>query len=854
LPEIFVSDPDRLARFRREAQILASLNHPNIAAIYGLEDNAGVQALVLELIEGPTLEDLVAQGPIAIDQAITIAKQIADAFEAAHESGIVHRDLKPANVKIRSDGVVKVLDFGLAKVLEPAITRPPTVLASESPTLGMPVATRFGVILGTAPYMSPEQAKGAPVDKRADIWAFGCVLYEMLTGGRAFTGADVSDVLGRVLTEEPDWTALPAGSVRRLVRRCLEKEPKRRLRDIGDARLDLLSQQDMDQVEVAIPGWSRGKRGIIWAVAMTMLVSVAIAFALFNVLRGTFEQRVVKLQLAHPPGWEFDSVSVSPDSRNFAFTAVDSSGKSQLWVRPFDSVVARPFSETEGARDPFWSPDGRFIAFFTADKLRRIGVTGGAPQTICTLPEAQGGTRGGSWGRGGVILFANWPFHPAPLYLVSENGGEPRQVTPIEQFTAPPHRWWPSFLPDGRHFLYFALNNVDPDRTGIYLTSLDAMEARLLVRTDTSAAYAHGDHQSGHLLFVREGSLLAQPFDLGRLESTGPAVPIAERAGVNLSAHRSKFSVSETGVLLYGTGVGKGRLRWVDRMGHSADAVASPGVYIDMRLSPDGLRVAAQREDRGKADLFLIDLIRRTDDRFTFEPTYYGAPVWMRDASRLTFFSIRDARWGIWEKASNGTGAESLLFGADNDLVPLDWSPDGRSLVMVELASDTGADLWVLTRGRNGEEPRREPFARTRADESSARFSPDGRWIVYSSNPSGRYEIYVRPFPGADPGPGGTLISTDGGVEPTWPRGGKEIFYVRPDNMLMAVEVKMGATLQVGVPRPLFPIRRMGVRGYDVTSDGNRFLVATPIDESDPSLVTVVMNWSEELKRNPSSR
>ena len=422
----------------------------------------------------------------------------------------------------------------------------------------------------------------------------------------------------------------------------------------------------------------------------------------------------------------------------------------------------------------------------------------------------------------------------------------------LEAFSNPAFRYWPSFMPDGRHFLYWAFNLVDPDRTGIYLGSLDAPDARLLVRADTAAAYARDAARgTGYVLFVRERTLMAQAFDPRRLEMTGDAVPIAQRVGVGLSTYRSKFSTSENGVLVYGAGSGTSQLLWFDRTGTPLGSLGPPGTHIDFRISPDGHRVAAQREvEPGRTHIFLLELARGMSVRFTFEPTNHSAPVWAPDGSRLTFFKVRDGRWSIWEKASSGAGAQRLLLSTSNDLVPNDWSPDGKFLLYSERAPDTRADLWVLAaRGVGSDQPRGTPFVRTQWDEHVARFSPDGRWVVYQSNQSGRDEIYVRKFPAVDSGPGGKLISTDGGIQPRWPRRGKEIFYIGSDNMLMAVDVRSGATIEVGVPRPLFPTRPVGVGRYDVTADGQRFLVATPTDEAVSAPVTVVLNWFGEVRR-----
>jgi Tol biopolymer transport system component len=458
---------------------------------------------------------------------------------------------------------------------------------------------------------------------------------------------------------------------------------------------------------------------------------------------------------------------------------------------------------------------------------------------------------GGAWSADGVIIFAIWPLGPAPLYQVSDAGGEPRQVLTVEGFSDRGQRRSPAFLPDGRHFLYLGISDAQTDLTGIYLSSLDNSEAQLLVRADSFAAYAlDKTHDKGYLVFVREGTLQAQPFDLSHLTTIGDAVSLTERVGVDQNL-RSKLSVSDNGVLVYGTGSGS-ELHWFDRKGSSLGALGPQGSHIDFRISPDGLRVADQRDtETGRADIYLLDLERGTSERITFQQTYYAAPVWTPNSSNLTFFSTREGRWSIWEKATNGMGVERQLLRSENDLVPNDWSADGRILLYTEITLETGWDLWFLTReGDPANEPRLTPFISTPANENFARFSPDGKWVVYSSNQSGRYEIYVRPFPADDTRSVGKLISTHGGSEPRWPRGGEEIFYIDPNDMLMAVKVTTGETVEAGVPNALFLTRPVGaVLRYDVTSDGERFLVATPTDDTVSAPVTVVLNWFAELDR-----
>jgi hypothetical protein len=563
ISDAFALDPDRLARFKREAQVLASLNHPNIAAIH---------ALVLELVEGPTLADRIAQGPIPLDDALSIARQIADALEAAHEHGIVHRDLKPANIKLRPDGTVKVLDFGLAKAMHPA----PTSDVSQSPTITSPAMTRMGVILGTAAYMSPEQAKGRPADKRSDIWAFGCVLYEMLTAKRPFDGEDVSDTLAFILTKDPDWSALPPSTpaaVRRLLRRCLDKSAKERLRDISDARLEikeaLTAPPGEATVATSAPVKAR-RTARVWpaTAAALLLTTLAFAAAVVYLIRSTGNEAVVRFTVSPPEKTAFSfsvagaggsvafNSAISPDGRKMIFTIQDAAGKVLLWVRPVDSLAAQPLPGTDDPTLPFWSPDSRFVGFFAGGKLKKIDVTGGPPLTLCDAPSA----RGGAWNRDGVIVFA--PSITSPLSRVSAAGSEPVAVTKLQ--SGQTYHRSPSFLPDGRHFVYLARG----ESPGVFVSSLDSTDATRLLSADTQASYT----PPGYLLFVRQGTLLAQPFYANKLQLAGEPFPVAERVVADTASGLAAFSVSENGALTYRTGSttttgDDWQMAWLDRQG-----------------------------------------------------------------------------------------------------------------------------------------------------------------------------------------------------------------------------------------------------------------------------------------------
>ena len=833
LPEAFARDPERLARFEREARLLAALNHANIAAIYGFEKADGVPFLVLELVPGPTLAELVAAGPLEVSEALRVCGQIAEALEAAHEKGIAHRDLKPANVKVTPEGKVKVLDFGLAKAFaDDAAAADP----AQSPTLSV-AATRAGTILGTAAYMSPEQARGKPLDKRTDIWAFGCVLYEMLAGRRAFGGDNITDIIAAVVTREPDWSALPAetpANIHALLRRSLEKDPKRRLRNIGDV------QWESEELP-AVPG-QRRRPVLLWAVA-ALSTALALAVSMLYFRQPPPEQRVIKLSLNPPEKASFGAIAVSPDGLRLAFSATDVSGKTQLWVRALDALAGQPLTGTEGASYAFWSPDSRYIGFFADGKLKKIEAAGGPPQALANAPD----NRGSTWSRHGVIVFA--PSSGGPLYQVPAAGGEPKPVTQLDASRQENSHRWPQFLPDGRRFLYFNASG-QPEQQGIYAGSLDLKEKVRLLGGQVSAAYAGPRTGPGHLLFVRERTLMAQPFDPGKLQTAGESFPVAEQVGVDF--FRARFSVSSSGLLVYESiGAGNRQLLWFDRGGKPLGAVGPPGAYVELDLSPDDRRVAANRNDpqTGNADIWLFEPARGASSRFTFHPAIDTGPVWSPDGSRIVFRSSRDGPWNLYQKLASGAGEEELLLKTSGNKRPTGWSRDGRFLLYSELDPNTGWDLWVLP--MEGER-KPIPVLRTEFDEQWGRFSPDGKWIAYQSNESGKGEIYVRAFSPAQPAGGGRWeVSTGGGELPRWRGDGKELFYLAPDRKLMAVEVKAGTSFETGIPRALFQTRTMvgSFTRYAVTADGRRFLINSEMEEVISAPATVVVNWTAGVKK-----
>jgi eukaryotic-like serine/threonine-protein kinase len=851
LPQSFASDAERLARFQREAEVLASLNHPNIAAIHGLEESNGIKALVMELVEGPTLADRISQGPIPLDEALPLARQIAEALEAAHERGIIHRDLKPANIKLRSDGVVKVLDFGLAKALD---STPAAIDISHSPTITSPaMMTGVGVLLGTAAYMSPEQTRGKAVDKRSDIWAFGCVLYEMLTGQRAFGGEDVTDTLAAVVRAEPAWDALPEGvspSVRVILHRCLQKDPKRRLRDIGDAGLEIeeaLAAPDVETAAAATaPALGRRER-LAWGVAAVAIGAAVVAGALAFVRAAPEpDSRVYRSSILPPAGASlaalpFQRFALSPDGRRLAFAAATGGGLNQLWVQSLDGLTPQSLPGTEGAATPFWSPDSRFIGFYAVGRLKTIDASGGPPLTVA---EVGTGNPGATWNRDNVILFSGTGEGSA-IRRVSASGGSVSAVTTVDKTNGEIQHWAPVFLPDGRHFLYVAIgtNSGGPTAVnGIYVAALDSNERKLLVAGGASPKYAQG-----YLLFLREQTLMAQAFDVDRLELTGDPVAIAEQVAIGgLSGRMGALTASENGVLAYqrATGGDLSQLAWFDRGGKPLGVVGDRGDYGDLELSPDGERAAVSfAVGDGNYDIWLFDLARGLRTRFTFDPSTDVNPIWSPDGAHVAFSSNRRGGGHLYQKASSGVGTEDVIQ-ADPSAVeaPLGWSSDGQSILYARTtAAGVGSfDLWVLPL-IGDRKPR--PFTQTLFNETVGAFSPDGRLVAYVSSESGRNEVYVTPFPAPR---GKWQISTTGGNWPRWRRDGRELFYLAPDNRLMAAEVNgAGSGFEVGAVRPLFQTQaRINRRFmYDVSADGQRFLINTLVEQV-VQPITLVVNWT----------
>jgi len=799
-------------RFEREARTIAALNHPNICTLH----DVGPNYLVMELVEGETLAERIIRGVLPLEEALGIAEQIAEALEAAHERGIVHRDLKPANIKIKPDGTVKVLDFGLAKIDQ------------QVPHIDSPLTTRPGLVLGTAAYMSPEQARGNPVDKRTDIWAFGAVLYEMLTGRQAFTGETITDVLAAVVKTEPDWEGVPV-KVRRLLRSCLEKEPKQRLRDIGDV---------WGLLEDSAPAGPGPRSMLPWGIAL--LLMVALAFAYFH--HSADEPRLLKFSVPPPEKASFNTSSIptiSPDGRRLAFAAT-MGGKDTLWVHNLDSLAPRQLLGTDGAKEPFWSPDGRFLAFFADRKLKKIDLSGGPALSLSDIDDDE--PIGGSWNKDDVILFG--PADTGSLFRVSAAGGIATSISSADTALSKESHLWPWFLPDGHQFLY-SVQTEDP-KDKVYIADLDSKTRRQVLVENSNAVYA----PPGYLLFLREGTLMAQPFNAGRREMKGDAVAIAEKVYYSNDLARGQFSSSQNGVLAYISGPGLNlELTWLDRSGKVSGTIG--GAPTRPAISPDGNTVAVDRLDpeTGYTNLWLHNLARGSDSRFTFNSKSNFNPVWSPDGSRIAFASNRDGHQfhHIYQKGTSGTAGDEPLDKSKHFKLPLDWSRDGRYIIE-EVFEKTNWDIWILPLFGD-----RKPFPYelTNWDERWAKLSPDGKWLAYASDETKRYEIYVQTFPT----PGGKFqISTNGGEIPVWSRDGKELFFIGRDRKLMAVEMKWdatedGARFEAAVPKPLFDTRiRSTYSWFDVSKDG-RFLMPTQTEPSGSAAVTVVVNWTAGLKK-----
>ena len=846
LLETVASDPDRLRRFEREARAVAQLNHPNIVTVHDTGTVDGRAYLVSELIEGETLRSRISRGKLPTSLALDIAKQIARGLQAAHAKGIVHRDLKPENVMLTPDGQVKLLDFGLAKVAT-------HVHGPSDPTVEL---TEPGIAMGTPSYMSPEQVRGEAIDHRTDIFAFGAIVHEMLSGRRAFPGASAADIMSAVLradaTDISGEVAVPA-SLQRIIQRCLEKNAGARFQTVADLAFSLEALADTG---VTSSGTVRAERsstrsisGLVAWIGGGLLAAIGVASLVIAHARGpATDNRMLTATILPPPDSLFGTLVVSPDGHWLAFTDESTRGKGQLWIRGLDAPArTRSLPGTAGAANPFWSPDSQSIGFFADNLLKTIAIQGEVPKTIATVTD----NRGGSWSRDDVIVFASIA---GPMKRVSAIGREtPSPVTALGPNEGT-HRW-PYFLPDGKHFLYF-VRSTDPDLVGTYLASLDDPHGKRLVESTTNAVYA----PPGFLLYVgRDRSLLAQPFDLQTLSTTGPAATIEQNPGFTLTINRGSFSTSNTGLLVYGTSEDTQPI-WFDRSGSAQGSIGPPGSYSQVVLSSDDERAVVERPDprTGANDVIVADLSRGgLQTRLTMDPASDSRAIWMPKSDLVVYASNRKGLYDLYMKPASGAGDEAVLFASAESKIPTGGSPDGKILVFESASAKTQkTSLWALTIA----DKHAWPLLESGFNEAQGRVSPDGKWMAYVTDKDGTFEIYVVDAAGvlsstADvrhrAAMAGIRVSTAGGTQPLWRRDGKTmaLFYVAPDRRLMTVTLGNGPRLSAGAPEALFVSEISNVRqeyqNYAVSADGQRFLILVRPKQA---AATVVMNWTSILR------
>ena len=841
LPDTFSKNEDRLMRFEREARLLASLNHPNIAAIYDLENVDTTRFLVLELVSGETLADRIARGPIPVNEALPIFNQIAEALEAAHDKGIIHRDLKPDNIKITPEGTVKVLDFGLAKAV---VEAPSPSIDTETPTLAQE-GTRAGVLLGTAAYMSPEQARGKRVDEQTDIWAFGCVFYEALTGRRVFPGQSLSDILAEVLKQEPDWSALPPetpANISVLLRRCIHKIPSRRLHDIADARIEIEDTLSAPTTDVALkesPPTAKPFHLLPWAIAALATFIAGLSLWSFGryepVAPKPVSRFTIPLNDSGDPSPSGQMMAITRDGTRLVYVGRTGDHR-QLFLRHLNGFDAKAIPKTDGARFPFFSPDGDWVGMLSDNQLKKLSLEGGVTQDLGRIES----WAGGSWGPGDTIVFSQSPR--GPLYHVSATGGAPEPLTTVDGEQGEQGHIWPHILPGGRALLFSIRMKGDPDRSPLAVQSLETNE-RQIVHED--GLYAHYV-PTGHVVFLKSGSLMALPFDLERLEATGPPVPVIDGIQLTSTAGAAPFVLSDTGLLAYIAEADEHKdiLLRVNRNGTTEplsdelDSLAAP------RLSPDGTRLAITISSSGRSDVWIRDLDRGTQTRLTFEGNNTSA-VWSPDGTRLVFASDRAGTFNLFVKNAEGTGGAEQLTESEYPQFPTSWTPDGNAVVFMQPQPTKRYDLYLLPM-EGDRKP--QPLLDTTFTERLGVVSPDGNWLAYVSNESGP-GVYLRAFPG--PGPK-WRISAEGGSQPQWSPNGRELFY-RQDGKMMVVPFSRGPE-----PRPeksqllfegQFEDNTLRTLNYDVTPDGGSFVMIRKVEELVSPQIHVVLNWFEELKQ-----
>jgi len=841
LPPHLASDPELRARFEREARVISGLKHPNICVLHDIGHQDGVDYLVMEYLEGETLADRLAKGPLPLAQALAIGAEVAGALDRAHRASVVHRDLKPGNVILTRDGA-KLLDFGLAKASAAAKNPAAAALTTELKPL-----TERGALLGTVQYMAPEQLEGGDVDARTDIFALGAVLYEMVTGRRAFSGASQASLIGAILRDEPrpiaELQPLSPPALERVVRACLAKDPDERWQSARDVKRELawIAQEGSHPGADAPRPTSRRRTGRLMLAGLT-LVALVIGGAIGALLyqrTGMRRPPTLWFTVQPPRGCSlgaYPNLTVSPDGTRLAFVGAGGDGKPQIWVRPLGSLETRALAGTEGAGSPFWSPDSSTLGFFAGGKLRKVDVGSGVVQIIADAPSGRGGT----WGLAGDILFS--PYIAEAIYRVSSSGGAVTPVTELDPARGDVSHRWPRFLPDGVRFLFYVQAARAQD-TGVYVGSLKAKSARLLLRSVAIAAYA----PPGLLLFVRDGDLMAQRLDPSRMELQGEARPIVEGIAVNRTYGFAEFAVSETGILAYRTNDDRpSQLTWLDRNGRTIGTVGEPDLLVSPRLSPDGRKIAVVRLDprTRDGDIWLADVASGVMTRFTFQPGAYVFPAWSPDGRQVAFAFTSESVADLYIKqigTADGSG-DGVSLGTF--AVPSDWSPDRSSLLFMKVVPRTGFDLWLLPTEGGG---RPRPFLATPFYETYGKFSPDGKWVAYTSDLSGRMEIHVRPFPG----PGQEIpVSSGGGIFPFWSRTGKELFYISTDHRLMSVPVRSLSPFVAGSPQPLFELppqqTSFGFAECDVAPDGQRFLISALVGAQSAQPISVAVNWASE--------
>jgi serine/threonine protein kinase/Tol biopolymer transport system component len=850
-PEI-AGDPAARSRFEREARAVAALDHPHICGIYDVGEADGTHFLVMPLLDGQTLASRLEKGPLSLDQALTVATQVADALDKAHREGIVHRDLKPANVMLTKAGA-KLLDFGLAKL---HTHRGPISMSTMGAGATTSPGTTQGTILGTLHYMAPEQVEGKEADARSDIWALGAVLYEMVTGTRPFPGDTPASVIGAILKDTPASMSmrqpLATSALDHVVARCLEKDSDARWQHAGDVQREL--QWVQASGAHASPSNDAGSRRrnyvALAAAAVALLVAAAIAPGWFSHRREAAPD-VLQLSILPPRGTEFygppasvvaPQIAISPDGRELAFVAQPARGRPSLWLRSLRESEARMLPGTEGATYPFWSPDSRSLGFFAQGKLWIVEAAGGPPRA---LTEAALDARGGAWGADGTIVFSR--LEREPLYRISSTGGTPAPATELDGSREETSHRFPAFLPDGRHFIYLARNS-NQDRWGISIAALGTLAGRPLVeRTSWGARYA----PPGHILFLRNGTLMAQPFDLDTLSMNGEPVEVARGVGSTTTGYPA-ISASPSGVVIHATPIGApGQLRWFDRTGRIVNDVGTASEIIDFELSPDERTLAFTRVDDpnlASADVWLLDLERQVPTRVTTDPQNDAAPLWSSDGDRIFFRSSRRGRAEIYTKRAVGTEPERPILDASSSMSPTHSSADGKWLVYSAAKDTHGFSLWAWPVDGSAEPSQ---VVRTELNATHGRLSPDSKWLAYASDESSEWQVYVQSFPPrADDKR--QQVSSDGGSEPRWRRDGKELFYLSPDDKIMSVPVTTEGGFKPGTARELFDVvvpmfGNVYRTNYTVSADGQRFLVNTRV-ESTPPPISVIVNWPSLLR------